>query len=225
MAAVLCLAAVFAVGSGRQVKASEEELYSEVLDEAQEMILNWQEADRDRPMAWGITEICSGQDTETAMRSIGYACVDISRDGVPELLVGALEDSDADIHPASYIVGCYTLKNGRPYPVFEGFFRSRYIYRGEGKFNYKGSGGASRNYEGLYQITEDGTALEGLWMYFTDLEGDCTTEEYVYYYNYTGSWDKEDSEVLDENNTAFWNGVDEAQVTKELINMTPFSER
>nr|MCR5108021.1 hypothetical protein [Lachnospiraceae bacterium] len=64
---------------------------------------------------------------------IGYAIEDISGDGVPELIVGC-DDDYTDNGKQSYIYSIFSLKNGKPVTVMEGWVRSSYRWLGDGQF-------------------------------------------------------------------------------------------
>lgn len=130
-----------------------------------------------------------------ALDGIGYAIEDISGDGVPELVVGILPEYGGQINAV------YTLVDGEPQFVFEGWYRNSYSYLGEGRFFYYASGGAEETGQGVVFLTRDASALEVESFYFTQLGGD---EEIHVYYNETGSWDPTQSEESEMTLDDFW---------------------
>lgn len=133
---------------------------------------------------------------DSALDGIGYIIEDLSGDGIPELAVGTLPEYGGQIN------ALYTLVDGEPRFVFEGWYRSRYMYLGEGRFFYYGSNGAAETGKGIVTLTGDGTTLrrDGEGFYFTQL---CDGEIRVYY-NETGIWDLAQSEESDMSLDDFW---------------------
>ena len=117
-----------------------------------------------------------------ALDGIGYAIEDISGDGVPELVVGILPEYGGQVNVV------YTLVYGEPQFVFEGWYRSSYIYMGDGHFFYYGSSSATETGQGVFFLTKDGTMLECDSFLFTHAVDDDPADIRVYY-NENGSWD------------------------------------
>ena len=100
--------------------------------------------------------------------------------------------------------------------VFEGWYRSSYVYMGDGHFYYYGANSAAENGQGVFYLTKDGTELECESFLFTGLNRDGDLDVY---YNETGSWDPAESEKSDMTAEDFW-ALDPAG---EPLPLTPFS--
>ena len=141
------------------------------------------------------------------MYEMGYLIEDLSGDGIPELAVGGLYGMTNAL---------YTLVDGKPELVFEGWYRNSYVYMGDGHFYYYGANSAAENGQGVFYLTKDGTELECESFLFTGLNRDGDLEVY---YNETGSWDPAESEKSDMTAEDFW-ALDSAG---EPLPLTPFS--
>ena len=162
--------------------------------------------DSDEPGEMGVLEAARDAG-DRAEYEMGYLVEDLSGDGIPELAVGQL---------GGPINALYTLVDGQPELVFEGWYRSSYVYMGDGHFYYYGSSSAAKTGQGVFYLTKDGTALECESFLFTGLDsgGDIRV-----YYNETGSWDLAESEESDMTAEDFW-ALDPAG---EALPLTPFS--
>ena len=110
-----------------------------------------------------------------------------------------------------------TLAEGTPRLVFweagDG-----YTYLQDGSFFYNGCRSASENGKGIYQFTDDGTALICREFYFLRiLDGDGS--DAAVYYNSTGSWEIGDSRKTNMTVEEFWAWEPEYM----YLPMTPFS--
>ena len=145
---------------------------------------------------------------DDAVYEMGYLIEDLSGDGIAELVVG---ETDGPIN------ALFTLVDGEPQLVFEGWSRSSYVYMGGGYFYYYGSNSAAESGQGIFYLTEDATTLECDSFLFTGLnsEGD-----FVVYCNESGSWDPEESTKSDKTIEDFW-ALDSPG---EALPLTPFSD-
>lgn len=134
-------------------------------------------------------------DAGSALDSVGYALEDISGDGVPELLIGAIARRDGRLAYGSKIFALYACADGIPALTFEGWARSRYYTAGGGTFFYQGSGGAMFSLFGAYALSPDGTRLVCEDLYFTQEKPDAPGETGLYR-NRTGSMEPAESEEL-----------------------------
>ncbi|MGN0307550.1 MAG: hypothetical protein ACI4DN_04975, partial [Lachnospiraceae bacterium] len=96
----------------------------------------------------------------------------------------------------------YTLVDGKPQFVFEGWYRNMYVYCGDGIFYNSGSSSASESCIGKFSITQDGTGLECQEFLFTHLDED--SGDIRVYYNTTGSWNPAESEDAGMSKEEFW---------------------
>lgn len=142
---------------------------------------------------------------------MGYAIQDLNGDGVPELAIGFTPEYGA------YLSSLFTLAEGTPRLVF-GEAGDGYTYLQDGSFFYNGCRSASENGKGIYQFTDDGTALICREFYFLRiLDGD--ESDAAVYYNSTGSWEIGDSRKTNMTVEEFWAWEPEYM----YLPMTPFS--
>lgn len=120
-------------------------LYQPVLDryralyrEAQEpyRISNWYD--------YGASE-CSSY-----TKSAGYALLDVDGNGVKELFIGSM---DYFSEQTPILFDMYTISNGTVTQVFKNWIRGRYYLLDDMRFLANGSGGASYNYDFIYQLS------------------------------------------------------------------------
>lgn len=167
----------------------------------------------------GVIEYTRNVGQDEALKHIGYAIEDISGDGVPELLVGLIEDTQDNMGVEVFAI--YTCVEGKPTFTLEGWSRNAYfLMYDNGLFN-TGSGGAMYTMFGIYRLTEDGTALDCESYYFTQ-EKDESFEEILYFTNTTGEWDKNVSEEISEEE--FWGAYAELEDCFYGITYTSFEE-
>jgi len=137
-----------------------------------------------------VEAACSlGKDAPAEM---GCLIQDLSGDGVPELVVGQL---------GGPVFAVYTQVGGRPYLVFEGWYRNSYVYAGDGSFYNTASASASSSGVGTFRLSKDGTKLQCESFLFTaaDKKGKLSV-----YRNRTGSWDPADSQKTAMTVEDFW---------------------
>lgn len=141
---------------------------------------------------------------------LGYAIQDLNGDGVAELAIGFQSES------GTYLSELFTLADGTPKLVF-GETEDGYSWLKDGSFFYNGSRSASENGRGIYQLTDDGTALICKEFYVLRmLDGDESNA--TVYYNTTGSWEIEDSQKIHMTADEFWSMEPECA----YLSMTPF---
>lgn len=180
--------------------------YSELVERFRTLVSDPFGQDSDKPGEMGVLETARAVG-ENAVYEMGYLIEDLSGDGIPELAVGGLYGMTNAL---------YTLVDGKPELVFEGWYRSSYVYMGDGHFYYYGFNSAAENGQGVFYLTKDGTKLECESFLFTGLNSDGNIEVY---YNETGSWDLAESEQSDMTAEDFW-ALDPAG---EPLPLTPFS--
>ena len=87
----------------------------------------------------------------------GYMYFDVNRDGTDELLF-----LDKPNYEEAMIYAVYTMKNGKPHRVFDGWTRRRLYLLSDGTFFSCGSDGASYSSEYIYEIRNGNAVfLEG----------------------------------------------------------------
>ena len=180
--------------------------YSELVEHFRALVSDPFGQDSDKPGDMGVLEMARAVG-DNAVYEMGYLIEDLSGDGIPELAVGGLYGMTNAL---------YTLVDGKPKLIFEGWYRNSYVYMGDGHFYYYGDNSAAENGQGVFYLTKDGTELECESFLFTDLNSDGN---HVVYYNETGSWDPLESEKSDMTAEEFW-ALDPAG---EPLPLTPFS--
>lgn len=180
--------------------------YSELVEHFRALVSDPFGQDSDKPGDMGVLEMARAVG-DNAVYEMGYLIEDLSGDGIPELAVGGLYGMTNAL---------YTLVDGKPKLIFEGWYRNSYIYMGDGHFYYYGDNSAAENGQGVFYLTKDGTELECESFLFTGLNSDGN---HVVYYNETGSWDPLESEKSDMTAEEFW-ALDPAG---EPLPLTPFS--
>ena len=183
-----------------------ERAYSELVERFRTLVSDPFGQDSDKPGEMGVLEAARAAG-DNAVYEMGYLIEDLSGDDIPELAVGECYGMTNAL---------YTLVDGKPELVFEGWYRNSYVYMGDGRFYYYGDNSAAENGQGVFYLSKDGTALKCESFLFTSLhsEGDLDV-----YYNETGSWDPAESEKSDMTAEDFW-ALDPAG---EPLPLTPFS--
>ena len=181
-------------------------VYSELVERFRTLVSDPFGQDSDKPGEMGVLEAARAAG-DNAVYEMGYLIEDLSGDDIPELAVGVLDGMTNAL---------YTLVDGKPELVFEGWYRSSYVYMGDGHFYYYGANSAAENGKGVFYLTKDGTELECESFLFTGLNRDGDLDVY---YNETGSWDPAESEKSDMTAEDFW-ALDPAG---EPLPLTPFS--
>ncbi|MGN0341848.1 MAG: hypothetical protein ACI4DO_03555 [Roseburia sp.] len=196
------------------------EVYGNILNRLYDFITNGEEDYDPAEGEIGVMEAIAGMESSEALSSVGYTIQDVSGDGIPELLIGEVENLYG---PGNSIYAGYTIVDGEPCLIFEGWARNSYQYMGDGEFYYYGSGGAMYSIFGTYTISPDGTSLICNDYYFT-YEKDESFTEIGFYHNTSGDWDTSVSEELDVTDEEFWGIETELESQVEGIELTPFSQ-
>ena len=180
--------------------------YSELVERFRTLVSDPFGQDSDKPGEMGVLETARAAG-DNAVYEMGYLIEDLSGDGIPELAVGGLNGMTNAL---------YTLVDGKPELVFEGWYRSSYVYMGDGYFYYYGSNSASESGQGVFYLTKNGTGLECESFLFTGLNSDGDLEVYR---NETGSWNPAESEKADMTAEDFW----ALDPPGDPLPLTPFS--
>ncbi|MBR6790649.1 MAG: hypothetical protein IKM31_07265 [Oscillospiraceae bacterium] len=193
----------------------DEAVYKEILDELWLLTGGYIEPEFEGAMGVWETAQALGDD---AFEGIGYTLKDVSGDGSPELLVGAVDGGEASSGSMLYAV--YTLTEEGPYCALSGWYRNAYYLTDNGFF-FSGSSGAAYTIFGRYILSGDGRIPICTDYYFTK-EKDETFEEIGFYHNTTGHWDPDASEEFGEE--AFWAEHDRMAEEIRSAGLTPFAE-
>ena len=136
----------------------------------------------------GIYEaVVSCDEVDDRMKAIAYCVMDVNEDGVEELLiVDTVWPEPGNVR----ILDMYTLVEGTPVKVIEGWARNRYYLLDDGKIYSSGSGGAAFSNEELLEFDSGATALTSKELYFTyPKDNDMNNVGYFYsgdgMYNFT----------------------------------------
>lgn len=199
------------------------EVYGELLDHYYELVSTGGEYYNAGAGDVGVWEAIAGKETTEALNHIGYAVQDISGDGIPELLIGAIVKKDGESYFGSETFAVFTNANEELNLSFEGWARSSYFYSGGGNFFHLGSSGAMYSVFGSYTLFPDGKSLSCNDFYFT-YEKDASFQEVGFYHNTTGEMDKAVSEELKITAEEFWQKRDRLGEQVQVIELIPFSK-
>ena len=225
IAMTLCLSGCGEKENTSEVTEPEITVYDGLLDELYELIAEGsEEFDFDAAEGKaGVIEATMGMKRSEAFGSVGYTLQDISGDGMPELIIGAVKEKTAEGYSGSDIYAVYTYAGDETICTLEGRARSSYRYMGDGNFLYHGSEGAMYSIFGTYKISDDGRSLACNDYYFT-YEKDERFAEIGFYHNTSGQWDKSVSQELNITYEEFWKIEDDLIKNIKDIELTPFSE-
>ncbi len=213
---------IMQVGSGNCEAAASssvnyEQIYKPVLDDFYAVIRG--RGDSYSEYVVGVVEATRfNNNVEESMNSVGYTIQDLSGDGVPELLIGSMDNN-----LYSMIYALYTCRNGAPMLNFVGMSRNSYVYLGEGRLLNHGSNGAAYIIFGDYKLSYDGTSLMCNDLYFT-YEKDPGFSEIGFYHNASGIFDKKVSEELKVTSEQFWDIHASLAKDAQHMELIPFAE-
>lgn len=139
----------------------------------------------------GVMEAAMGRTREEGLALVGYAVTDISGDGVPELIIGSLDEND-EVGTTYAVYSC--ANGGEPVLAFEGYARSRMCYAGGNRFVFRGSSGAAYSYCGEYELSANGTRLNCVELWYS-YPHDGDFDDVRYYVNHTGGTEEADAEM------------------------------
>ena len=156
----------------------------------------------------GVWETVNWADTkEDGLSNVGYTIEDLNGDGVEELVISSTwvgtESEDGWTVKSSDILALYTVKDGEPYFVFEGWGRNGYNMMGDGRIYNWGSNGAAYSIFSVNHLSDDCTELIVDDYYFTYDDPDGEEYDLKFYHNTTGEWGEEGmDEEIDED--TYW---------------------
>lgn len=153
---------------------------------------------------------------------VGYALTDLSGDGIPELVIGRVDNPDIE-EGFTQIFDIYTIKQDKAIFVLSGWDRNTYYYLGEGRFLSTGLHSFHNGFYGTFHLSEDGSQLNCEDYYFTEPVA-CESDQILYYHNTTGADNPAASEQLSVTDDVFWQKESELEGKVQLLNLTPFSE-
>lgn len=204
--------------------------YQDILDNAYTVITNrganLVEAD-DIFTSVGIWEAGIGRNTDESLAGIGYCFYDVDGNGIEELIImDTDEDSDRG---DNRILLMYSLADGKPVLVINGWARSRYYLLNDGTFYYEGSGGAAYTRFATYRMVEDGISIEAIDYYFSDYRDDSFKEYWLaegnwgWFHNTTGVQNPDESEWMEfENEDVPWEMMEDYLAQVKQLDLTFF---
>ncbi|MCH5261870.1 MAG: hypothetical protein J1F42_03070 [Lachnospiraceae bacterium] len=204
--------------------------YQDILDNAYEVIIHrgadFVEAD-EIFSSIGIWESGLGRNTEEALAGIGYTFYDVDGNGIEELIIMDT-DEDSDIWD-NRILTMYSLLDGKPVLVIDGWARNRYYLLNDGTFYNEGSGGAAYTIFATYRMAADGVNIEVIDYYFSDYRDDSFKEYWLaegnwgWFHNTTGVHKKDESEWMEfENEDVPWEMMENYIAQVKQLDLTFF---
>ena len=172
-----------------EASADYEVLYAPIIEEYISLMDDfdsetyWDTVDYKDGYSW-LPESCFYSGADYVSENYGFAYVDLNDDEIMELLIVESLINDYD-NEGSYVNAIFTLYEGEPAFVMEGYYRSAYYLSGDNKLAYFGSGGWAYTSFGQFSYDED---FDMIWdnYYFSDLDSDGET---VIYYAQTDNND------------------------------------
>ena len=171
--------------------------------------------------ALGVREVVSLLGSRAALYQVGYAVRDITGDGVPELLVGLIDEGEGAASFGTTILAVYTPPKASPVCVLEGWARNHFLLMEGGRLLQEGSNGAMSSCFGEYTLSTDGRQLSCESFYFT-AENPSDPGAIEVYYNTTGVFDPNQSEKLDMTSDAFLRLQTDMESEVRHVNLMPF---
>lgn len=192
--------------------------YQELLNGIYELLLS-EERVTDMELAdriWnGIMDAGYSKTPEELLDSVGYTLWDINGDGIPELVIGGINEEGEGKYFGSDIYAIYTYTEQEVYCLCEGWSRNYIGCLGENKFCCLGSGGASYMILGEYEISPDTAQWTCTDFYFSDENG--------IYRSRNDECDPQQAEKQDMTWDDLWDLWDETYENVQKFEMIPFS--
>lgn len=163
------------------------------------------------------------EDMAQGLEKIGYSIQDVSGDGIPELLIGAILQETDSLPDGWEIFAVYTCKDGKAQLALEGWARNRYYSLGGLRFLHQGSSSAMDSQYGTFSLSPDGRSL--VWEdYYFSAEKEGKPEEVSFYHNQSGSIEPSESEEMPISETQFWQMEDAITRQVQTMELLPFSQ-
>ncbi|MBE6704435.1 MAG: hypothetical protein E7583_04155 [Ruminococcaceae bacterium] len=194
--------------------------YEDILADTYEFIVNIEDKVGPDEGFYGIWDAAIALGDE-ALGKIAYLFKDINDDSVYELMIGVFDKADG-AYTNNEVYALYTLKNGNPELLFEGWSRSMYSLKEDNSFFYHGSSGAAYSIFGTYHIDKNCEMVCDDY-YFT-YPDDNDPEIIEIYHNKTGSDYREESEKLDITLDDFWSLEEEVAKGTVKLSATAFAD-
>jgi len=170
----------------------------------------------------GILEGNGFGSSDSMLWKSGFVIRDLSGDGVPELLIGSVEEKATE-GDRTAIYAIYTIADDREKFVLDGTYRNMYYLCENGSLFNQGSAGAAYSIFGLYDLTKDGQSLLCRDFYFTH-EKDGNFDNIRCWHNTVGEMNPAVSVELDITLDEFWEMEEKLSEQTVTIEMTSFGE-
>lgn len=204
--------------------------YQDILDNAYTVITNrganLVEAD-DIFTSVGIWEAGIGRSTDESLASIGYTFYDVDGNGIEELII--MDTNKESDRGDNRILTMYSLLDGKPVLVIDGWARNRYYLLNDGTFYNEGSGGAAYTTFATYRMVEDGISIEAIDYYFSDYRDNSFKEYWLaegnwgWFHNTTGEHKIDESEWMEfENEDVPWEMMEDYLAQVKQLDLTFF---
>lgn len=169
----------------------------------------------------GIWEQIVHENSEDMLEKTGFAIIDLSGDGLPELMIGYIDEEISPDSLGTLTYAVFALKDNQPVLTVQGWFRNTHYYHSDGRFKQFGSNGWMHYVSGIYKLSLDGLTLNCEHYFFT-WEKDETLTEIVNYYNTICKDDRSLSVELSEEETIQKNV--ELYIEPVPIELIPFAD-
>lgn len=169
------------------------EKYAAILDKYYEALKEQQ--GEGKLLEKGLSTLCTYCYEGNAMKNVGYALLDLTGDGEPELLIGAI---NGDAYVEKMVFDMYTIVDGTPVQLFVGRERNGYYICEEEAGIYlienKASSGATQNVWHYFSIEKDRLNIVQGIVYDAASHPDAP-----WFMTYDTDWDTGNDTPVDEN--------------------------
>lgn len=161
---------------------------------------------------------------EIGLASFGYNIIDISGDGVPELIIGGIDEKKGDYHYGKTIYEIYSIdEENEPYIALIGTSAEKLFYIGDGKFYYNYIGHPLDEFTAVMTLDTDARSVEYEDYYFMEEKGDDVKTP-AFYRNIIGESDIDSSEELKISEQEYTALLASIRDKAKEIRLIPFSD-
>lgn len=196
-----------------------EEIYQDVLDAMHRIIAHPESAEQtdEDEESFAVLEAASYH--ENPLRDIGYAFMDLSGDGVSELVIGNVNNNS---YPGNTLLAVYTVKDGEVVYSFGGPSRNPHFLMGDGRILYYISYGYTSYGFGLSTLNAEGTTLTCEELLYTGIGPDGETP--AVFENKEGLWDEDSAYLSDMTMEDYEKAWDGYVADTQFVELTPFAQ-
>lgn len=208
---------------GPQLKKRAEamEAYRDILSSVYDLIASGATTDEIQPGEAYIWETIRNYGQAELFGLFGYLVMDISGDGVPELIIANRQSSME--YPANYVYLMYTLVNGKPERVLESAAEYDFYVTVDGIVFFHTGYESMRPAFSLFQLSKDGLELNCKECYFV-MEKDVNFNSVGYYYNNHGVMEPSVSQELNIDEKGLEEQRNRLFRELSLLPLSPFSD-